>query len=98
MKNHVAFSSFILLFICLTSCAGTGYITTEPVYVEFGRPLQPSTAHIWISGDWVWQRHTGTYRRNEGYWTIPKPGHSYTEGHWESKRKGKRWMPGKWHK
>lgn len=98
MKNSILFFAFIIISFCFNSCVETGYIQSEPTYVEVGRPPQPSYAHIWISGDWVWQRQTQTYRRNNGYWAMPKPGRTFAPGHWESKPKGKRWIPGKWHK
>ncbi len=97
MKNNLLYSTLFIAAFCFISCAETGYVSAEPTYVEIGRPIQPSPAHIWIDGDWVWQSQNRVYVRNEGHWDMPRHGRTYTQGHWESNGKGHHWIPGKWH-
>jgi hypothetical protein len=94
-------------FIYLTSLAGMGlffnacmpaYVGTEPTYMETERPPRPSDHHIWIDGDWVWNRQTNAYMRNAGYWEQPRQGRTYVSGHWQSTPKGKYWAKGHWQK
>jgi hypothetical protein len=88
----------LIVSVVLNACADAGYVTTEPTYIEMGRPRQPSAMHIWISGDWIWQRESNRYMRNQGYWELPRRGKLYSPGYWESRPKGKHWVTGKWHK
>lgn len=89
---------FLISILFFSACADVGYVSNEPAYIEVGRPRQPSAAYIWIGGDWIWQRESNSYRRNEGHWDLPRRGRSYNQGYWESKPRGKRWVSGKWHK
>ena len=97
MKNNVLFTSLVITAFCFMSCAETGYVSMEPTYVEIERPMQPSNAHIWIDGDWIWQGQSRSYTRNQGHWDKPRNGRSYTQGHWESNGRGHHWISGKWH-
>ena len=90
-------------FICVAGLAGmgllmnactTGYVATEPVYVEQARPPQPSNLHIWIDGDWVYNRQSRLYVRHEGYWERPTPNRTYVTGHWQTTPHGQHWLKG----
>jgi len=96
MKNGTLVLAFFAVLF-LASCADAGYVNTAPFYTEMQRPRQPSPLHIWIEGDWIWQKHSKSYQRREGHWDMPKAGRSYSQGYWESKAKGKHWIAGKWH-
>ena len=58
MKNKEMFKKLVYLTslagigLFLNSCA-TGYVATEPSYVEYSRPQRPSDLHIWVNGDWA---------------------------------------------
>jgi len=64
---------------------------SRPVYVQ---PRRPSPGHVWIDGDWVYDR--GSYRFVQGYWMQPRYGQAYVPGHWEKVRHGWYWVPGYW--
>ena len=87
---------FLLATFLLMSCSGIGIVRTEPMYVEIERPRQPSSAHIWIEGDWIWQKDSRTYSNNHGRWELPQRSKKFTPGHWETRRKGKYWIHGRW--
>jgi hypothetical protein len=73
-----------------------GYISSEPTYVETSRPSSPSNVHVWVDGNWAWNRHSGTYEHRDGYWSKPHQNRKYTAGHWNSTPKGHRWVDGHW--
>jgi len=81
-----------------SSCS-TGYVATEPRYdLEYARPLQPSQSHIWINGDWRWNRRSHLYIYDHGYWALPRNGYIYRDGYWETDQRGKWWRKGYWEK
>ena len=79
-------------------CYTTGYIASEPVYIEYARPARPSNLHIWINGDYGWNRTSHTYVQSNGYWQKPSQGRTYRDGHWKSTPKGNSWSKGRWEK
>jgi hypothetical protein len=78
------------------ACMTSGYVTSEPVYTEYSRPPQPSNLHVWIGGDWGWNRSNRTYVQRTGHWQKPEQGRSYREGSWKTSEKGHSWTPGRW--
>jgi hypothetical protein len=99
-KYMKIFSYLVLLMgigIVFNSCMG-GYIASEPSYVEYARPQQPSINHIWIDGDWNWNNQTHVYVQRAGYWSAPRPGRSYVAGSWRTTQRGKTWSKGYWQK
>ena len=85
----------IVLF--LNSCA-TGYVATEPSYVEYSRPQRPSDRHIWVNDDWAYNRQTHVYVQRNGYWATPDQGRVYVTGQWQTTPRGKYWSKGRWQK
>lgn len=83
------------LGLCFNACT-SGYVATEPTYVESVRPARPSTMHIWVDGNWVYSRQNHNYRHNDGYWTKPSHGRTYIQGHWQSSPRGQYWVTGHW--
>jgi hypothetical protein len=73
-----------------------GYVATEPSYVEFNRPAQPSHTQLWIEGDWSWNNRTHVYVQKTGYWTNPRQGQTYVSGYWKTTPHGKAWSKGHW--
>ena len=95
IKRFIYVSSFAFMGICFTGCIA-GYVDTEPVYVEGVRPMRPSETHIWIDGDWVYNRQSRAYSRHEGHWDRPVQGKVYISGSWQSTPKGRHWNSGHW--
>ena len=95
LKRFIYVSSLVGMGLFFNSCIG-GYIATEPSYVETVRPERPSNLHVWIDGDWIYNRQTRAYSHNEGSWQQPRPGRVFVSGHWQTTAKGRRWAPGKW--
>lgn len=103
MKNLEVFKKLIYLTslagigLFLNSCTA-GYVATEPSYVEYSRPQRPSELHIWVDGDWSFNRQTHSYVQQNGYWAAPNPGRVYVSGKWQTTPKGKYWSKGHWQK
>lgn len=99
-KYMKIFSYLILLTgigIVFNSCMG-GYVVSEPSYVDYARPQRPSETHIWIDGDWGWNRQTHVYVQKAGYWDRPRQGQTYVAGRWQTTQRGKSWTKGHWQK
>jgi hypothetical protein len=73
-----------------------GYISSEPTYVETSRPSSPSNVHVWVDGNWNWNRHTRTYEHRDGYWSKPHQNRRFVAGHWNSTPRGHVWVNGHW--
>ena len=97
MKQLLLHISFLLIFFFFTGCLGSGYISEEPSYVEVARPTRPTESHIWIEGNWNWNRNNHTYYHDNGSWQKPVAGRQYSQGFWQQSPKGKRWVAGRWH-
>jgi hypothetical protein len=80
------------------SCTTAGYVTSEPAYYEHPRPQRPSEVHVWIDGDWDYNRSSHVYVQRNGYWEQPRPNHNYVSGQWQTSPKGKYWSKGHWQK
>lgn len=98
MKRIIFLISLAGVLLLLNACSTTGYVTTEPAYVEYTRPERPSNLHIWIDGDWQYNNQTHVYVQKNGYWSKPSQGRTYQSGHWQSNPKGKSWSKGHWKK
>lgn len=83
--------------VLLNSCS-TGYVATQPSYIEHARPDRPSNLHVWIDGDWSYNRQAHAYVQQKGYWKKPNPNRFYVSGQWETTPKGKYWNKGRWQK
>ena len=98
MKKLVFLISMAGILLLINSCSTTGYVASEPAYVEYSRPAPPSNLHVWIDGDWEYNRSSRIYVQKNGYWSKPNPGRVYQSGHWQSTPKGKYWSKGQWKK
>ena len=98
MKKFIFLISLAGIIVLLNSCSTTGYVTSEPAYVEYSRPAQPSSNYIWIDGDWQYSRPTHVYVQKSGYWSRPSEGRTYQKGNWQSSPQGKSWNKGQWKK
>jgi hypothetical protein len=95
IKRVIFFTSLAAIGLFFNGCTA-GYVVTEPSYIEYSRPQRPSNVHIWIDGDWVYNRRTQGYVQNNGYWKKPAQGRTYVSGHWQTTPRGKNWTKGHW--
>ena len=95
LKKIVYISSLAAIGLFFNGCVG-GYVATEPTYVEYSRPPQPSNLHIWIDGDWAWNNQTHVYVQRAGYWEKPRQGQNFVAGHWNTTPRGRNWTKGHW--
>jgi hypothetical protein len=95
LKKIIVISSLAGIGLFLNSCV-TGYVVTEPSYVQVTRPQRPSVFHIWIDGDWVWSRQSHAYVQRNGFWKKPNKGQVFITGSWQGTPRGKYWVPGHW--
>jgi hypothetical protein len=97
--KYIKIFSYLLLLIGIgiifNSCIG-GYVASEPSYVVYARPPQPSTIYFWVDGDWSWNNQTHLYIQKAGYWEKPRQGQTFHEGYWQSNQHGKSWSKGHW--
>lgn len=78
------------------NACSTGYVTTEPAYIEYSRPVQPSSMHIWIDGDWTYRSQSHSYVQGNGHWSRPVQGSTYVKGSWQTTSKGHQYSKGYW--
>lgn len=98
MKRLIFLSLLAIVLFTLNSCTATGYVASEPTYVEYARPVRPSELHIWIDGEWRYNRSQQAYVQEKGYWKKPNEGRDFIKGHWLETSRGKSWVPGHWQK
>jgi hypothetical protein len=97
LRNFILLTSLAGIGLLFNGCVG-GYIATEPNYMVVNRPPQPSYTHIWIDGDWSYNRQTHMYVQKAGYWQQPDQGRVYVSGYWQTSPRGKYWVSGRWQK
>lgn len=78
----------------LSSCAGSYYVSSQPVEPVYDRPAAPYDGAVWIDGEWSWVG--GNYVYVRGHWDRPRAGHAYVRGSWEHTNHGYRWHRGHW--
>ena len=78
----------------LSSCAGSYYVTDQPVEPVYERPAAPYEGAVWIDGEWGWAG--GRYQYSRGHWDKARQGHSYMRGNWEHTSRGYAWRKGHW--
>jgi hypothetical protein len=97
LKKIVIIGSLAGMGLLVNGCA-TGYVASEPAYVEYNRPAQPSTHHVWVNGDYAYNHRNHVYVQRNGYWHKPYNNSTYVPGHWQSTPRGHYWVNGKWHR
>ena len=96
MKKIYFLASLAGILLLMSSCSTQGYVSSEPTYTESVRPQRPSSMHVWIDGDWVFNRQSRVYVHQNGYWQKPGRGRTYISGSWQSTPQGLRWQTGHW--
>lgn len=97
MKKIIYIGSLAGIGLFFNGCVA-GYVATEPTYSEYSRPQRPSDLHVWIDGDWVFNRSTRVYVQRNGYWVQPQQNRIYVTGQWQTTPRGKYWSKGHWQK
>lgn len=95
LKNFIYIAGLAGIGLLANSCS-LGYVSTEPVYVESVRPARPSNLHVWIDGDWVYNRQRHAYVHSSGYWERPSENRIYVSGRWQNGPRGQYWEKGHW--
>lgn len=95
LKTFMLVASLAGVGLLFSGCS-TGYMASEPAYVEYNRPLQPSSTHIWINGDYSYNRQSHGYVQGTGYWAQPSRNRTYVSGRWQSSPRGNYWVSGRW--
>ncbi len=78
----------------LSSCAGSYYVSDQPVEPVYEQGVAPYPGAVWIGGEWGWVG--GRYVYTRGYWSRPRPGHVYMRGSWYHSGRGYAWRRGHW--
>lgn len=94
--KKIIFSPLILAVVIFLSSCGAGFVSIEPGYAEYNRPMRPSLNHIWIEGDWIWSGQSRQYQHRQGRWEQQRPGRSFEQGHWRRSGRGSSWIRGRW--
>lgn len=97
IKRIIFLTSLTGIGLFFTACTA-GYVATEPSYVEYSRPQRPSERHVWVDGDWAFNRQTHVYVQRNGHWQSPVQGRTYISGQWQTTPRGKYWSKGRWQK
>lgn len=92
--KKVIFALIGLTLLC--NACSPAYVSTQPTYQDGFRPPQPSNNHVWVDGNWIYNRPTRTYNRVDGYWAVPNRGRKYKAGQWKNNNRGYYWTPGRW--
>ena len=96
MKKILYLASLAGMLFIMNACSTTGYVSDEPVYMEYSRPARPSNLHIWIDGDWIYNNQNHRYIQGNGSWQMPRNGRTYVSGSWQTTSKGHSWKSGHW--
>ena len=95
MKKLHLIVLFITLAFLIYSCS-PAYVATQPLDNDEVRPHSPSNSHVWIGGNWKYNRRLKQYNQGFGRWVIPQRGKTYYQGQWNSNSRGYYWVPGRW--
>src|ERR1039457_6444133 len=95
MKKLILITGLAAIAFCFNACAPM-YVNAIPLYSEGARPESPSIAHIWMEGDWEWNRTNHGYTHHDGSWAIPAHGRTYSQGHWQTTPRGNHWVHSHW--
>lgn len=96
MKKRIL-SAFLVAIITMLNACTPAYVHTVPSRYQGNiRPPSPSNTHIWIDGNWIYNRQTKSYQERNGYWSKPSRRRSYQTGYWKKSQRGNQWVRGQW--
>jgi hypothetical protein len=95
VKRYICIGGVAVVALLFSGCF-PGYISSEPTYTETSRPSTPSDVHVWVEGNWEWNRSNQTYVHRDGHWSKPHHSRKFIAGHWTSSERGHRWVNGHW--
>ena len=78
----------------MSSCAGSYYVSDQPVEPVYERPVAPYAGAVWIDGEWGY--NGGRYVYTRGYWARPRANRVYVRGSWAHGPRGYAWHRGYW--
>jgi hypothetical protein len=91
---------FLTLLLCgsivIFYACSPAYVRTQPTYEEGFRPPRPGNNHVWVDGNWIYNRPSRAYNHSNGFWAVPNRGRKYQSGQWRNNSRGFYWTPGRW--
>jgi len=97
MKKLFFLLGLFIMVISFSGCLEGAYVSDQPSYIEIEHPPRPSPQHIWIEGDWQWNRQSHNYYHRNGNWIVPQRNRTYSPGFWQHSPRGNHWRSGRWH-
>ena len=73
-----------------------GYNTNLYRYANNRKSYRPSNRHIWIEGEWRYNRRLRRDVWYDGYWIAKKRNHKWVQGHNRSSNGARAWVAGRW--
>lgn len=86
----------LLALLLLSNACSPAYVRIQPTYEEGFRPPRPTNNHVWVDGNWNYNRQLKSYNRSNGFWSTPYRGRRYQSGHWGNNSRGYYWNQGRW--
>lgn len=69
----------------------------RPAHVVVVKPAKARPNHIWVAGQWKWDKRKNAYVWVDGYYLKQRRGYKYMAGEWVVvPAKGYKWVPGRW--
>ena len=96
MKSFIISIVFALSIFATNDLSAQFFVRIRPIAPVVVVPPIPSPRHVWIPGEWRWNRRRGEYIWRQGFYAVPKPGRVWIEGRWVEGPEGSRWEPGYW--
>jgi hypothetical protein len=93
MRKFIFLISLIGLGFLIDSCSSR-YVSQEPIYQTYSRPMSPGNNYIWMDGGWNWNYGTRSYIQNRGQWMTKEKGRHHKKGYWQKTKRGSRWIRG----
>ena len=88
----------ILFFLSLSFTNAQVVVKAKPrkAKILVLKTKRPSTNHIWIDGQWKWNKKSNRYVWVNGKWSKPKHGYVWVAGSWKNLSNGFVWKEGYW--
>ncbi len=96
MKTFISTLALVLSLCFANNVSAQFYVRIRPIAPVVVVPPGPSPRHVWVPGEWRWNKRRGEYVWREGFWIEPRPGRVWVPGFWEDGPGGSRWIAGHW--